>query len=189
MSEAPRRRLFGRTAEPSVTEEVPRPVRVAAAWSWRLLLIAAVVALVLWLVVMLRVIVIPVLIALLVAALLVPFVNFLHRHRWPRALAIATAFFSLIIVVGLWLIWTFLYIASLVPLIPMMEAAPPDAAPPPLFWIGMGSMIIPTFVMIVIGLYGLRGGIRTWQGKEFRYLLIGPWLERSGLWNGKNGGS
>lgn len=106
MSEAPRRRLFGRTAQPSVTEDVPRPVRVAAAWSWRLLLIAAVVALVLWLVVMLRVIVIPVLIALLVAALLVPFVNFLHRHRWPRALAIATAFFSLIIVVaGLVTLW------------------------------------------------------------------------------------
>lgn len=106
MSDSPRRRLFGRPAEPTVTDEVPRPVRVAAAWSWRILLIVAVVALALWAVVMLRVIVIPVLIALLVAALLVPFVNWLHRHRWPRWLAIASAFLSLIVVVaGLVTLW------------------------------------------------------------------------------------
>jgi hypothetical protein len=43
-------------------------------------------------------------------------------------------------------------------------------------------MIIPLIFMTLIGLYGLWGAIRTWQGKDFRYLFIGGWLERSGLW-------
>lgn len=106
MTEPARRRLFGRPSTPPVAEEVPRGVRIAAAWSWRLLLIGAAIAVVLWLIVTLREIVIPVLIALLVAALLVPFVQFLTRRRWPRWLAITTAFVSLIVVVaGLVTLW------------------------------------------------------------------------------------
>ena len=107
MTETPRRKLFGRApVEPPIAEEVPRGVRIAAAWSWRLLLIAAVIAIVVWLVVVLRFIVIPVMIALLLAALLVPFKNWLHRHRWPNWLAITTALLSLIIVVsGLMTLW------------------------------------------------------------------------------------
>lgn len=106
MSESPRRRLFGRSAEPSITEDIPRPVRVAAAWSWRLLLISLAITAVVWLVVQLRIIVVPVLIALLIAALLVPYKNFLQRHRWPKWLAVLTAFLSLLIVVaGLVTLW------------------------------------------------------------------------------------
>ena len=48
-------------------------MRIAAAWSWRILAVAGVVALVLFLVVQLRYVVIPLLVALLLAALLVPF--------------------------------------------------------------------------------------------------------------------
>jgi hypothetical protein len=58
----------------------------------------------------------------------------------------------------------------------------PDAPPPPIFWVGMGSMAIPFAFMIVIGLYGLWGALRVWQGRDFRYVGIGAWLERSGLW-------
>jgi hypothetical protein len=43
-------------------------------------------------------------------------------------------------------------------------------------------MVIPLAYMILIGLVGLWGGVRTWQGKEFRYPLIGGWLEKSRLW-------
>lgn len=103
MTESSRRRKFGRASEsrePSVTESVPRGVRVAAAWSWRTLVIVAVIALFVWLIVALRIIVIPVMIALLLAALLVPFSSFLQRHRWPKWLAVVVAYFSLLIVVG-----------------------------------------------------------------------------------------
>lgn len=66
-------------------------MRTAAAWSWRILVVAAVIALLVFLVVQLRLIVIPLLIAVLVSALLKPLVDFLVRHRWPKGLAIALA--------------------------------------------------------------------------------------------------
>lgn len=70
---------------------------LAGAWSWRILAIAGVVALFIFLVIQFRVIVIPMLVAIIVSALLVPFSEFLQRHRWPRWLAITT---TLIITVG-----------------------------------------------------------------------------------------
>jgi len=73
------------------TNVVPRGMRVAAAWSWRILVVAAVIALLVFLVVQLRLIVIPLLIAILVSALLKPLVDLLVRHRWPKGLAIALA--------------------------------------------------------------------------------------------------
>ncbi|WP_295122382.1 AI-2E family transporter [uncultured Leifsonia sp.] len=83
-----------------VDESLPRGVRLAGAWSWRLLVIGAVIAVAIFLIVQLRLIVVPVLIAVLVAALLVPFKDFLRRHRWPSWLAIVTALLTLIVVVG-----------------------------------------------------------------------------------------
>ncbi|MFM6973710.1 MAG: AI-2E family transporter [Agromyces sp.] len=106
MTESPRQSGSARSAASSVREEVPRGVRIAAAWSWRLLLIAALVGLALWLIIVLRHIVIPVLIGVLVAALLRPIALSLERLRWPRWLAVVTVFASLLIVVaGLLTLW------------------------------------------------------------------------------------
>jgi predicted PurR-regulated permease PerM len=66
---------------------VPHGVELAASWSWRLLVIAAAVALLGWLVSFLAVIVIPVVVALLVTALVVPLVEWLTRHGLRRSLA------------------------------------------------------------------------------------------------------
>jgi putative heme transporter len=83
-----------------IEESIPRSVRIAGAWSWRLLVIGAVIAVVIFLIIELREIVIPVLVAVLVAALLVPFKTFLQRHGWPTWLAIVTAMLALIVIVG-----------------------------------------------------------------------------------------
>ena len=91
-----------------IKDDVPRALRIAGAWSWRLLVIAGAIALFIVLVVQLRLIVIPLLIGVLVSALLSPLIGFLTRHHWPRGLAIATALLGTIAVVGglLWLaIW------------------------------------------------------------------------------------
>lgn len=81
---------------------MPVGMRIAGAWSWRILAIAAVVALVIFLVIQLKLIVVPFMVAILLAALLVPFVQFLQRHRWPKWLAVTVAEVGLIgIVTGL----------------------------------------------------------------------------------------
>lgn len=83
-----------------VTASVPYGMRLAGAWSWRLLLVGAVLAVVVFLVIQLRLIVIPLLVAVLLGALLVPFSSFLQRHRWPKWLAVTAALLSAFVVVG-----------------------------------------------------------------------------------------
>ena len=75
-------------------------MRLAAAWSWRLLLVGGVLAAVIFLIIQLRFIIIPILVAVLLGALLVPFSLFLQRHGWPRWLAITAALISALAVVG-----------------------------------------------------------------------------------------
>lgn len=68
---------------------VPRSVRIAAAWSWRVLTIVVAIAVGLWIVSHIQLVVIPVVVALLLAALLQPVVGWLRRRRVPRSLAAA----------------------------------------------------------------------------------------------------
>lgn len=64
-------------------------VRKAAAWSWRLLAIGAVIAGLLWVVARLQVIIVPVALATMVAALMLPAVDWLDRRGAPRSGAVA----------------------------------------------------------------------------------------------------
>jgi putative heme transporter len=84
----------------NVERSIPNGVRLAGGWSWRLLLIGAVIAVVIFLIIQLRLILIPLLVAVLLSALLVPFVGFLTAHRWPKGLAIAVAMLGTLIVVA-----------------------------------------------------------------------------------------
>jgi predicted PurR-regulated permease PerM len=71
-------------------EDVPRSLRLAAAWSWRFLVIAAAAAAVLWVVGRLKLVLIPLSIALLLSALLSPLVGWLRKRvRLHRSLATA----------------------------------------------------------------------------------------------------
>lgn len=68
---------------------MPRGVRVAAAWSWRLLVIAVAVGAGLWLLAQVRLVVVPLLVALLLSALLEPAVARLRAAGLPRSLSAA----------------------------------------------------------------------------------------------------
>ena len=82
--------------------EVPYGVDLAAAWSWRLLIIAAAAALIGYLISFLAVIVIPVVVALLISALVVPVVERLERVGIRRSLAsILVVVFTIASVVAL----------------------------------------------------------------------------------------
>lgn len=85
----------------SVVEAVPWAVRVSAAWSWRVLLVVATLAVALYLVTVLEVIVVPVAVALLFTVMLLPVVRWLQlRAHFPRAGAAATAVLGLLLLVG-----------------------------------------------------------------------------------------
>lgn len=75
-------------------------VRKAAAWSWRLLVIFALVGAVLWVALKLEVIIVPVALATLLAALLMPAVDFLDRRGAPRGGAVALVLLGGLAIVG-----------------------------------------------------------------------------------------
>lgn len=68
---------------------VPRGLRIAAAWAWRLIVIGIVGWAVIQVIARIKIVVIPLVIALLLAALLAPAVRWLLRARFPRSLATA----------------------------------------------------------------------------------------------------
>ncbi|MBM2618288.1 AI-2E family transporter [Actinoplanes sp. LDG1-06] len=87
---------------PSRDEDgLPRPVRVGAAWAWRLLLFFAVAWLLLRIIGQLRVVVIPVIVAVLLAAMFQPVAAWLRNRGMGRSTSAALVLVaSLIIVFG-----------------------------------------------------------------------------------------
>ena len=84
------------------THPVPYGVRAAADWTWRLLVIAAGLALVGWIAWEMRVVIFPVVAAVLIAALLAPAVRRLRAAGWNRGLSAAAVVVAfLVLVVGL----------------------------------------------------------------------------------------
>jgi hypothetical protein len=81
----------GEPDSPSARDDhdVPRGLRVAAAWTWRVLLLVIVGWLMLWVIAKLSLVFIPLTIALLLSAMLSPAVGALVRARMPRSLATA----------------------------------------------------------------------------------------------------
>ncbi|WP_430592438.1 AI-2E family transporter [Humidisolicoccus flavus] len=79
---------------------VPRGMRIVGAWSWRILVIAGVIAVIGFLIDQLALIVVPLLIAALVTALLQPVVDFFVKLKWPRGLGVAIAMVFLLIVIS-----------------------------------------------------------------------------------------
>lgn len=93
--------MSGQERTPLAERVVPVSVRAAAAWSWRVLLILGVLAVVLLLLAVSKVLWVPVVVALLLTVLLTPVVNTLQdRLRFPRGAAAATAVVLLLVVVG-----------------------------------------------------------------------------------------
>jgi predicted PurR-regulated permease PerM len=83
-----------------VADAVPAGVRIAAAFSWRILIVGAALAVVVALVVLLQDIVVPFLIALLLCALLAPMSSFLQRHRWPKWTAVLSSLVVVVLAIG-----------------------------------------------------------------------------------------
>ncbi|MBG0560822.1 AI-2E family transporter [Actinoplanes aureus] len=86
-------------ATPSVDDGLPRGVRLAGAWAWRIILFIAAAYLLIRVISMLRIVVIPIAIALLLAALFEPLAAALRRRHMNRSLAAGLVLVSGLIVV------------------------------------------------------------------------------------------
>lgn len=78
---------------------VPLALRTVASWSWRLLVVLALVTAVLLVVARLEVLFVALFVALLLSALLAPAANALRRHRVPHILATAIVLLGAIVVI------------------------------------------------------------------------------------------
>jgi predicted PurR-regulated permease PerM len=86
-------------ASPRIDDGLPRSVRVAGAWAWRVILFVAAIYVLLRVLALLRVVVIPVAVALLLAALFQPVTAWLRRRGMNRSLAAVLVLFGALIVV------------------------------------------------------------------------------------------
>ncbi|MCT9820546.1 AI-2E family transporter [Microbacterium sp. W1N] len=92
--------LRSKTVSTEIGQSLPHGLRVATAYAWRFVVIAAAIGVAIWIVIQLKLLVIPFLVALLLTALLWPGFTFLLRHRVPRWLGIVLSLFGTIAVVG-----------------------------------------------------------------------------------------
>ena len=90
---------------------VPRWLEVVAAYSWRLLLVAAAITVVGYILVQLKLVVVPLVVAVFLAALLMPLVDALERRtplpRTPATLLVIVAAIAVLAGIIAWLVPTF----------------------------------------------------------------------------------
>jgi uncharacterized Tic20 family protein len=87
---------------------------------------------------------------------------------------------TLMVTMVFWCCWGGLWLLMIMP--PVI--ANPDAynnAPPPGMWVGLTLTIFPLLgFMALTTLYGLWGAVRSTGGHDFKYAVIGNWLEGQG---------
>lgn len=74
--------------------------------------------------------------------------------------------------------WFVLWFGSLIPV--MVNPEQYSDAPPPGFFASFALLCIPFIISILWTLYGLWGGLRAWQGADFRYVVLGHALAGRG---------
>ncbi len=83
---------------------------------------------------------------------------------------------TMIVTMLAWCCWGVLWVAMFLP--PLL-ANPEiyDTAPPAGMWAGLGLMLVPLAIWGLSILYGLWGAARCLGGHDFKYAIIGNWLE------------
>ncbi len=90
------------TEEQRIQDDIPWGVRIAAAWSWRIIIILIFAGVLFWLFSFVSLLIIPLMIAALLAPLLMPLHRALLKIKFPRVVAAITSILTLIAgVVGL----------------------------------------------------------------------------------------
>jgi uncharacterized Tic20 family protein len=83
---------------------------------------------------------------------------------------------TFVITMMAWCCWGILYTVMI--LMPMItDPGAYDAAPPAGLWVGLILMVVPFGIWGLTILYGLYGAARCLGGHDFKYAIIGNWLE------------
>jgi len=96
--------------------------------------------------------------------------------RFQALQATVYQFVGMLALLLTWACWGCFYALSFVPM--MRDPQGFEDAPPPIFWISLASMVVPLVIMGLWWLYGLYGGLRTLQGRDFQYLGLGSMVRR-----------
>ncbi|HEV7622782.1 MAG TPA: AI-2E family transporter [Amnibacterium sp.] len=83
-----------------VSRAIPVGVRIAGAWSWRIVGVLVLLGVVVYLVILLHIVVVPVLVATLLSGLLTPLKNRLTRAGSPKWLAVLVTFLGTLLVIA-----------------------------------------------------------------------------------------
>ena len=97
-----------------------------------------------------------------------------EKSTYASRQGLQAAFYQLIgmiVTMALWFVWGIFYTLTFIPLFQSPELY--QDAPPTIFWIGLASMIVPIFVMLIWILYGLWGAVQGVRGRDFNYIIIG----------------
>ena len=75
-----------------------------------------------------------------------------------------------------WCCWGFLYmIMIMVPL--MSNPGAYEVTPPAGIWVGLILMVVPLAIWGLTILYGLWAAVRCLKGDDFKYAIVGRWLQ------------
>lgn len=100
-----------------------------------------------------------------------------EKSAYAAGQGLQAAIYQLIGLLVMILVWSCWFGFYMLTLIPVINAEQSNDAPPPIFWVGLVSMICPFIIMGLWMLYGLYGAVRTWTGADFRYAVIGRLVE------------
>ncbi|MFZ0547495.1 MAG: DUF4870 domain-containing protein [Candidatus Promineifilaceae bacterium] len=114
-----------------------------------------------------------------IIAAIVVYLNQKDKSVYAARQAAQAAVYQIVGFLGLilgWMCWGAFYFVTFIPVI--NDPNQFNDAPPPLFWVGLGSMICPLAFMGIWWLYGIFAAIQVWMGKDFKYAVIGNIIEQ-----------
>ena len=83
---------------------------------------------------------------------------------------------TIVVNVLVWACWGILWMLMLLPPL-FANPAAYEKAPPAGLWVGLILIIVPLAISGLTIVYGLWGAVRCLGGHDFRYAVIGRWLE------------
>lgn len=116
-----------------------------------------------------------------IAAALVIWLTQKEKSAYVAGQALQSLVYQIATTVLNWLLWCCWGTAWVGMILPSLIANP-DAyhtTPPPGMWVGLGLIFVPLGIMGLLTLYGLWGAVRCLSGHDFKYAIVGRWLENS----------